>query len=138
MYKWPQGKIVRMIILILAVLMAVDLGWSAFSEFDAGLYNTEEESIVWFRVIKFAVYGVVGLIVLIWGLRSALFNERNAQFLIEVEQETAKVTMPSKQEILRSTIIIAIGTIIMAFVLFLVDTINVWLLDQVHALGGGV
>lgn len=137
MYKWPQGKIVRMLVLSLAVLVAVDLGWSAFSEFDAGLMNSEDQSIVWFRVIKFAIYAIVALTVLIYGLRSALFNERNAQFLIEVEQETAKVTMPARQEIIRSTIIIAIGTVIMACVLFLVDYVNVWILDVVRGLGGG-
>ena len=135
MYKWPQGKIVRMIVLVLAVLVAVDLGWGAYGEIDAGLMG-EGDVIVWSRVVKLALFGIVGLGVLIYGLRSALFNERNASFLIEVEQEAAKVTLPSRQEIVRSTIIIAIGTVIMAMVLLLVDLINGQILDLIHSLGG--
>ncbi len=138
MYKWPQGKIVRMLVLILSVAVSIDLGIWAYSEYEAGLIGSEDDAIIWFRGIKLVVYGVVGLIVLVYGVRSALFSAKNAQFLIEVEQETAKVTLPRRQEIIRSTVIIAFGTVIMAFVLFVVDYINVWLLDQVHTLGGGL
>ncbi len=137
MYKWPQGKVIRMIVLILAVFVAVDLGYGALGEYWAG-FTSEEESIVWFRVIKCAVYGLVALTVLIYGVRSTLFNERNAQFLIEVEQETTKVTLPSRQELVRSTAIIAIGTVIMAVVLALVDLVNLEFLQVIHSLGGTV
>ena len=135
MYKWPQGKIVRMIVLVVAVLVAIDLGWGAYGEFSAGLMG-EGEAIVWSRVIKLSLFVIVGLGVLIYGLSSALFSERNASFLIEVEQEAAKVTLPSRQELVRSTIIIAIGTVIMSVVLLLVDLINGKILDLIHSLGG--
>jgi preprotein translocase SecE subunit len=127
-----------MLVLILSVAVSIDLGIWAYSEFEAGLFGSEDGSIIWFRAIKLVVYGFFALFVLVYGLRSALFSPKNAQFLIEVEQETAKVTLPRRQEVIRSTVIIAIGTAVMAFVLFLVDTVNLWLLDQVHALGGGL
>ena len=135
MYKWPQGKIVRMIVLVVSVLVAVDLGYGAYGAYAAG-FTGEDDAMVWSTVVKFALYALVGLSVLIIGLGSALFSEKSGNFLIEVEQEATRVTLPQRQELVRSTIIIAIGTIIMALVLFVVDYINVAVLDVIHGLGG--
>lgn len=140
MYKWPQGKVIRMIVLVLALAAAGDLGYAAYVESSLGFVNAEPaegaSAIYWNRIAKCSLYGIVALALLFYGLTSTLFNAKRAQFLIEVEQEAAKVTLPKRSDLVRSTIIISIGTVIMAVVLFVVDLLNQGFLDLVQGLGG--
>ncbi|NRA38738.1 MAG: preprotein translocase subunit SecE, partial [Planctomycetes bacterium] len=92
--------------------------------------------IIWERIAKCSFYGLVALALFFYGVTSTLFHAQRGQFLIEVEQEAAKVTLPQRSELVRSTIIIAIGTVIMALVLALVDYLNQSFLGAIQSLGG--
>ena len=50
---------------------------------------------------------------------------RTVNWLIEVEQEMLRVTWPKQNEVVRSTVIIAIMTVVLAIVIFLVDWLNI-------------
>ncbi len=51
------------------------------------------------------------------------------QFIREVRQEAAKVTWPSRQEVLITTIMVIIMVALTALFFLLVDTVLKWLVD---------
>jgi preprotein translocase subunit SecE len=123
MYKWPQGKVIRMALLIIAVIAAVDCGLQCWGTTIAYLENPEAAT--WQQIPVAAIMGVLALGFLIGGIVAVGFLPKTVQWLIEVEQEMLKVTWPAQNEVVRSTIIIAIMTLILAAVIFLVDWLNI-------------
>lgn len=120
MYKWPQGRVIRTVCLILLLLIAADLGYH-------GAYGPLE---LWARDNNAKQLGV-GLFfatltaaVLIAGLVLVGFKAFSVDFLIEVEQEMVKVEWPTSSVLIRSTIVIAIATAIVGGIIYAVDVIN--------------
>ena len=73
------------------------------------------------------ILGVLGAVILIGGVAMIGFVPKAAQFLIEVEQEMSKVTWPSRADLIRSTILIALLSVILALLIAGVDLLNYWL-----------
>ncbi len=59
-----------------------------------------------------------------------------AQFVREVRQELAKVTWPSRQEVLTATLGVIAMSGLMALFFFLVDTLIAWTVQWLLGLGG--
>ena len=113
-YKPNQGRIVRQLT-ALAVWIVVALGcWRLYAtlraNLDAGSY--------WIP----AVPGVLLIAGLWFGYRVVNWP-RFADFLIAVEAEMNKVTWPSKDELIRASIVVIFTIFFLAMALFLFDII---------------
>lgn len=132
MYKWPQGKMIRVIALILVLVIAADLGYSgAWGQL--GTYVPGESSLS--LLIVGCVYAALTLSVLIAGVVMVGFRHKSVDFLIEVEAEMARITWPTQSELVRSTVVIAIMIVILGLTIVLVDWFNLQILFK--ALYGG-
>lgn len=131
MYKWPQGRIVRIVCLVLTALVTFDLAYNgAYGPLTAGEGTKQFVVGIFFCVLAFAA--------LVSGLIAAGFHPRAVDFLIEVEQEMVRVEWPATNVLIRSTIIIAIAIAVMAVVILGVDFVNLEFLDLVRWLGGKI
>lgn len=129
MYKWPQGRIIRIICLVLTALVTFDLAYNgAYGPLTAGEGTKQFVVGVIFCVLAFAA--------LITGLVAAGFHHRAVDFLIEVEQEMVRVEWPATNVLIRSTLIIAVAIAVMAVVILGVDLVNFEFLELVRWLGG--
>ena len=134
LYRWPQGRIIRVLFLIAVVLIAADFGFNAYGQYDA--WSTAEEQDV-SNLVYMGILGVLGAVILIGGGVAMIgFVPKAAQFLIEVEQEMSKVTWPSRADLIRSTILIALLSVILALLIAGVDLLNYWLVYS-QIIGGG-
>ncbi|MFT5522195.1 MAG: preprotein translocase subunit SecE [Pirellulaceae bacterium] len=119
-YKPSQGRVVRQVtwlaMAIVAALAAFQL-YIAFGGTGGGMKAS----------------GLAALVCAIgcWlGFRTVNFP-RFADFLIAVEAEMKKVSWPTKQELKRSSVVVIIVILMLAIVLFLFDTIWVFLFDLI-------
>ena len=111
-YKPNQGRIVRQLT-ALAVWVVVALGcWRLYATLRA---NMEPGS-----YIVLAIPGVMLLAGLWFGYRVVNWP-RFADFLIAVEAEMNKVTWPSKDELIRASIVVIFTIFFLAMALFLFD-----------------
>jgi preprotein translocase SecE subunit len=128
MYKWPQGRIVRIVCLLLTALVTFDLAYNgAYGPLTAGEGTKQFVVGVVFCVLAFAA--------LVAGLVAAGFHQRAVDFLIEVEQEMVRVEWPATNALIRSTLIIAVAIAVMAVMILGVDALNLYFLDFVRYLG---
>jgi preprotein translocase SecE subunit len=120
MYKWPQGRVIRTICLLLTLLVVADLGyhgvWANFAANDTTSQNKQ--------MIMGGFFSVLCLGALVGGLVAAGFHPKAVDFLIEVELEMTKVEWPKGANLVRSTLIIAVAIVIMAVLIFGVDIVN--------------
>lgn len=122
-YEWPKGSIIRVVLAIVAGIITVDLGYGAWGGYQAW-QGAVEGTAVHGSLVQFIVYIVLCLVLGLGGLFAVLVHPRSCQFLIEVQKELAKVTWPSRPDVIRSTIVIAILTVILAVAIFAVDALN--------------
>jgi preprotein translocase SecE subunit len=120
MYKWPQGRVIRTICLLLTLLVVADLGyhgvWANFGASDTTSQNKQ--------MILGGFFAVLCLGALVGGLVAAGFHPKAVDFLIEVELEMTKVEWPKGGNLVRSTLIIAVAIAIMAVLILGVDFVN--------------
>ncbi len=129
MYKWPQGRIVRIVCLLLTALVTFDLAYNgAYGPLTAGEGAKQLVIGIMFCVLAFAA--------LVTGLVAAGFHQKAVDFLIEVEQEMVRVEWPATNVLIRSTLIIAVAIAVMAVVILGVDAVNLYFLELVRWLGG--
>lgn len=129
MYKWPQGRIVRIICLLLTALVTFDLAYNgAYGPLTAGEGTKQFVVGILFCALAFAA--------LVSGLVAAGFHPKAVDFLIEVEQEMVRVEWPTTNVLIRSTLIIAVAIAVMAVVILGVDAVNFYFLELVRWLGG--
>lgn len=117
-YKPTQGRLVRQFT-ALAIWVIVALGaWSLYSTMRS-MMGTES--------LAPSIVPVVVLIAGLWiGFR--LVNwPRFADFLIAVEAEMNKVTWPSKEELIRASVVVIFTIFFLAITLFLFDVVWQWL-----------
>jgi preprotein translocase SecE subunit len=134
LYKWPQGRVIRTICLILTAIVTVDLAYNgAYGPFN--FYLTGEEGANKQLAIGI-MFSVLALAAFLAGLISIGFHKAAVDFLIEVEQEMVRVEWPTMPVLLRSTLIIATAIVVMAFVIVGVDAMNYYFLELVRWLGG--
>ena len=128
MYKWPQGRIVRIICLILTMLVTFDLAYNgAYGPLTAGEGTKQLVIGIVFCALAFSA--------LVAGLVTAGFHSKSVDFLIEVEQEMVRVEWPKSNVLIRSTLIIAVAIAVMAVFILGVDFVNLKFLDLVRWLG---
>jgi preprotein translocase SecE subunit len=137
MYKWPQGRVIRTICLLLTLIVVADLGYNgAYGPFSFYLTNgagaegaTRQFGIgLFFSALALAAFGA--------GLVFVGFHQRAVEFLIEVEQEMVRVEWPTMPVLIRSTLIIAVAIVVMAVLILGVDFVNFYFLELVRWLGG--
>ena len=120
-HLWPQGRIVRICVMVLAALIAADLGYTgAYAAF--ATYTGDAAGAGAVRQLTLGIiYGVLALAALVVGLGAAGPHPRAVQFLIEVQDEMSKVTWPKIGELWRSTLVVALGIALIAGIVFLTD-----------------
>jgi preprotein translocase subunit SecE len=62
--------------------------------------------------------------------------KRLGNFLKDVRAELKKVTWPSKNEVVNTTVVVIAATVFFGFYLFFMDVIFSWVITQVKALFG--
>ena len=128
MHKWPQGRVIRIICLMLTALVTFDLAYNgAYGPLTVG--ETTQQFIIG---IFFCVLAVTAFVA---GLVSIGFHPKAVDFLIEVEQEMVRVEWPTLNVLIRSTLIIAVAIAVMAVLILGVDAVNLLFLKLVHWLG---
>jgi len=123
-YKKGQGKYTRVVTAISAVALAV-IAAMALSSFLKAYVGSP---IIQFG-IPAAMVVAVGLFVL-WMVN----RPKSADFLIATEGEMKKVSWSNKKEIVGSTKVVIVTTLILAVVLFVVDLVFVFLFQRLGVL----
>ena len=120
-HLWPQGRIVRICVMVLGALIAADLGYAgAYAAF--ATYSGDAAGAGASRQLTLGIiYGVLSLGALLTGLIAAGPHKVAVQFLIEVEDEMTKVTWPKMGELWRSTLVVALAIAVIAGIVFLTD-----------------
>lgn len=121
LYRWPQGRIIRIIVLIAVLLISFDLGMGAWGQYSAWVDASDRDAS---NLVYMGLLGGIAAVVLIVGVTAVAFHAKSAQFLIEVEQEMSKVTWPSRADLVRSTVLIALLAVVLAVVIAGVDLLN--------------
>ena len=135
MYKWPQGRLVRSVSLLLTVLICMDLGYhGAYGPLNS--YFEGGTGAIAKNLAEGLLFSVLAFAVLITGLVAAGFHQRAVDFLIEVEEEMVKVEWPKGGALVKSTLIIAVAIVVMAALILGVDYINISFLDFFRKWGG--
>jgi preprotein translocase subunit SecE len=111
-YKPLQGRIVRQLTVIGIWVIVAMACWS--------LYTTLRGSLETGSPFIFAVPGVLAALGLWFGFRVVNWP-RFADFLIAVEAEMKKVTWPTKDEMIRASIVVIVTMFFLAISLFLFD-----------------
>jgi preprotein translocase SecE subunit len=135
MYKWPQGRVIRTIGFILAALICADLAYNGgYGRFAA--YQSATEAAAGTRqLILAAIFGALTAAAALAAVIGIGFHRKAVDFLIEVEQEMAKVEWPKWDSLWRSTLIIAVAVVILAMVIFGIDGVILWTLNKLFSLG---
>ncbi len=123
LYKRSQGRIARQATFgALALLVALGC-WSLSTQLS---FSTQPST----------RYAVVGTVLLVgWWLSFRLVNmPRFADFLISVEAEMAKVSWPTRSDLVKTSIVVMITIFGMAAVLFLYDIVWQWVLGAIGVL----
>ncbi len=120
-YLWPQGRIVRICVMVLGALLAVDLGYNgAYAAFGTWAGDTAGSGAVR-QLVLGIIYATIATAALGTALVAAGPHKRAVQFLIEVQDEMTKVTWPKMSELWRSTLVVALAIAVLAGVVFLTD-----------------
>ncbi|TVR11064.1 MAG: preprotein translocase subunit SecE [Planctomycetota bacterium] len=135
LYRWPQGRILRIIMVIAVILVTVDLGMAGWGQYEAWQSGTDGE-IESSSLVYASILGSLAAIAFIAGLIMVLFAPKSAQFLIEVEQEMTKVNWPSRVDLIRSTILITVMAVVLAALIALIDIVNFFIVHTT-IIGGG-
>ena len=135
MYKWPQGRVIRTICLILSLIVAADLGYTgAYAKITASL-DPQNATAQMRQLVLGVVFAVASAVALIGGIVAAGFHHKAVEFLIEVEQEMVKVEWPQPNTLVRSTLVIALAIAVLAGLIALSDFILLNLLHYLLSLG---
>jgi preprotein translocase SecE subunit len=137
MYKWPHGRVIRIVCLILILLVAGDLGYNgAYAKIFAAVTNRAATDHVQQLIIG-GVFAAVTLAVALGGLVLVGFHHRAVDFLINVEHEMKVVEWPAFNQLLYSTVIISITMALVGGLILGVDVVTHWLLfKELFAEGG--
>ncbi|MBI1345234.1 preprotein translocase subunit SecE [bacterium] len=112
LYKRNQGRLTRQLTAA-AIFAAIAVG--AWALFQTALADLE----------KPVQYGITAALVVLgaWFAYRIVNYPAFADFLVDVEGEMAKVSWPSKDELLRATAVVLVTMFLLSFVLFMYDLI---------------
>lgn len=145
MYKWPQGRVIRTISLILTLLVVADLGYTgAFAQFSTWIANTRAAQLGGTaaaggasQILLGSLFSALALGALVAGLVLVGFHKRSVEFLIAVEHEMVRVEWPTVNHLWRSTLVIALIIVLLGAVIFAADVLLALGLNALTKLGGG-
>jgi preprotein translocase SecE subunit len=136
MYKWPQGRVIRIICLMLTALVTFDLAYNgAYGPLAFAFDPLSPVDKTTSQLIIGIFFCVLALAAFVAGLVSIGFHPKAVDFLIEVEQEMVRVEWPTLNVLVRSTLIIAVAVAVMAVLILGVDIVNSQFLELVRWLG---
>lgn len=112
LYKRNQGRLTRQLTAA-AIFIAIAIGGWALSQ--TVLADLEEP----------VQYGITAAVIAAgaWFAYRIVNYPAFADFLVDVEGEMAKVSWPSKDELLRATVVVLITMFLLSFMLFMYDLI---------------
>lgn len=111
LYKPSMGRIVRQVVFFTLLVIFIMAGWRLRTMLS--MENTTN------GLTLFLAVSAVGA----WFSYRLVNYPRLADFLISVEGEMAKISWPTKTELIRSAIVVIVVMIILAVLLWLFDTI---------------
>jgi preprotein translocase SecE subunit len=135
MYKWPQGRVLRIVAMILIAVIAADVAYNgAYKDIGAWLASTERPT----RQIAIgSLYAVLAAGIIIAGLACVGFIRRSVDFLIDVEQEMVRVEWPKPNQLMRSTFVVAVVLTVVTLMVLGVDAICIYVYrDLIPGWGG--
>jgi preprotein translocase SecE subunit len=137
MYRWPQGRIVRLVALALVVLVVLDLAFNgAWRGFGTAAEATKADEAlrqtIWGSV--FTALAVAAFAVGVWMVG---FWKRSVDFLIDVDGEMGRVEWPTWPVLWRTTLVVAIVMVILGLLIIGVDWLCQAFVSALNALGGG-
>lgn len=124
-YKPGQGYYTRTLSFIWFLTLAAALTLWLWAELGAIRTNT-----VYWQAGSAIVMALLFVPLLYWVVN----RPRIADFMIATEQEMRKVNWPSQKEIVGSTTVVIIGTLMMALILFLINIFFGWFFQQIGIL----
>lgn len=119
-HLWPQGRIVRIAVLVVAVALFADLGYGGYAAIEAAR-SADTASGFRTQLILGIIYGLLAFTALIGGFMSAGPHRKAVGFLIEVQDEMAKVEWPKPGALWRQTLVVALVIAVIAGVVLLTD-----------------
>ncbi len=148
MHRWPAGRIIRLIVLGLAVLITVDLAYHAWAALTATTAPAaaiatpagQPGPLVGGSTTALVVgilYAVLAVAVLVAGLAVAGFHRRCVDFLIEVQDEMTRVEWPNWPTVWRTTLVVAAMMLVLSLITFGVDFGCRKFVDLISAIGKG-
>lgn len=115
LYKRTQGRIARQVTF---AVIAIGFVMAAWRMYDTDPFGLSE----WFQGSQFVIPGLV-LLAGFWVGYRVVNMPRFADFLIAVEAEMNKVSWPSRQELLRSSLVVIFVIFVLAAILFGYDIV---------------
>lgn len=142
MYRWPQGRIVRLSALALVLLVAADLvfhgAWAAFGAAAASAAAVDSDrSAVTRQTIIGIFFSVLSIGALVVGIWMVGFWQRSVDFLIDVDGEMTRVEWPTWPTLWRTTVVVAIVMVMLGALIIGVDWMCQYFVTGLNALGGG-
>jgi preprotein translocase subunit SecE len=136
-YKRSQGRISRQLTFAGIALAAIVGCWRLAVTLETYDWMREwAKGMHWSATGLSSLIAVAALLPLIWICYRAVNIPRFADFLIAVEAEMNKVSWPTKQELIRASIVVLVTIFLLAAVLFAFDIL--WIrLFQIIGIEGG-
>ena len=137
MYKWPKGRVIRIICLVLTALITFDLAYNgAYGPLAFALDPLSPVDKTTSQLAIGIFFCVLALAAFLAGLILIGFRPKTVDFLIEVEQEMVRVEWPKTDTLWKSTLVIAVTIVLLSAIIFGMDVLILWLLDHLRKLGG--
>jgi preprotein translocase subunit SecE len=124
LYKRSQGRVARQVTFAAAAIVIA-----------LGALRLMQQLSLWLEQ-AYLQYVVAGAVLLVgWWIAYRIVNyPQFADFLIAVEAEMAKVSWPSRTELIRASVVVIIVIFVLAAVLFLYDVFWNWLFIKLQIL----
>lgn len=122
LYKPNQGKAVRQLTFAALAVMVAIACWQL-----SGWLDSKSEALKYPLPLALLLIGG-------WICYRAVNVPRFADFLIAVQAEMNKVSWPSRQELIRSSIVVIVVIVLLAVILFGFDIIWMWLFRLIGVL----
>ena len=120
-HLWPQGRVVRICVMVLGALIAADLAYHGAYGSLTTAFDPQAGTGARRQLILGSVYAILALVSLAAGLITAGPHKRAVQFLIDVQEEMTKVEWPQPGQLWRSTLVVALAITVIAGIVFITD-----------------
>lgn len=128
MYKWPQGRVIRVICLIMVAVIAADFAWNgAYKGFGTAASSADQAAHIR-QLVQGGFFAACSLATLIAGLIMVGFLPRTVDFLVEVESEMTRVEWPEPGPLFRTTLVVGLVLVVVAATVLAVDYVFITLM----------